>query len=106
MRYKLGLSLIIFGILFFANLSPKTSEKMTDWIRINLPPQAIAGEISQTVCPVMGGHIDENLYVDVKGKRIYICCMACEDAIKAEPDKYIKKIEARGETVQDLKDIE
>ena len=56
----------------------------------------------QTKCPVMGGHIDQEMYVDVKGKRIYICCMACEDAIKAEPEKYIKKIEARGETVETL----
>lgn len=55
----------------------------------------------QTVCPVMGGPIDKGLYVDVKGKRVYLCCAACEDAVRAEPDKYLKKIKGRGETVDD-----
>lgn len=55
----------------------------------------------QTICPVMGGPIDKGLYVDAKGKRIYLCCAACEDAVRVETDKYIKKIEDRGETVED-----
>ncbi|MEW6429293.1 MAG: hypothetical protein AB1568_14800 [Thermodesulfobacteriota bacterium] len=65
------------------------------------PPAAAPEARPQTVCPVMGGKIDRNLYVDVKGKRIYICCLACEDAIKVEPDKYIEKIQKRGETVEE-----
>lgn len=59
---------------------------------------------AQTTCPVMGGQIgpvDKALYVDAKGKRIYICCAACESAIRTDPDLYIKKIEKRGETVAD-----
>lgn len=59
---------------------------------------------TQRACPVMGGEIgpiDKALYVDVKGKRIYICCAACENAILADPDTYIEKIEKRGETVVD-----
>lgn len=56
----------------------------------------------QTVCPVMGGPIDKSLYVDVKGKRVYLCCAACEDAVRAEPDRYLKKIEQRGETVEEM----
>jgi hypothetical protein len=59
----------------------------------------------QSACPVMGGEIgpkDKALHVDVNGKRIYICCAACESAILADPDKYIKKIEKRGETVEDI----
>lgn len=55
----------------------------------------------QTTCPVMGGPIDKSLYVDAKGKRIYLCCAACEDAIRAEPDKYIRKIEQRGQSLED-----
>lgn len=58
----------------------------------------------QYTCPVMGGEIgpkDKALYVDVKGKRIYICCAACENAVKAEPEKYIKKLEQRGEIIED-----
>lgn len=55
----------------------------------------------QTVCPVMGGPVDKGLYVDVKGKRIYLCCAACEEAVRVEPEKYIKKIEDRGEAIDE-----
>jgi len=34
--------------------------------------------------------------VDVNGKRIYTCCPGCIGKIKADPDKYIKKLEAEG----------
>jgi rhodanese-related sulfurtransferase len=52
----------------------------------------------QTTCPVMGGKISRKIFVDVKGRRIYACCQGCLPKIKAEPDKYIKKILAKGET--------
>ncbi len=55
----------------------------------------------QTRCPVMGGEIDRNIYVDVKGKRIYVCCRGCDDAIRAEPDIYIKKMRDKGIAVAD-----
>jgi hypothetical protein len=52
----------------------------------------------QTVCPVLGGKIDKKQYVDVKGVRIYVCCEGCIAKIKADPDKYIAKVKANGET--------
>lgn len=62
----------------------------------------LAKEKPQSSCPLMGGSIGaRDMYVDVKGKRIYICCAACEDAIRHDPDKYIKIIEKRGEVVED-----
>ena len=71
---------------------------------VSTTKQAQAAPRPQRTCPVMGGKIgpiDKALYVDVKGKRVYICCAACESAILADPDQYIKKIEKRGETVAD-----
>ena len=56
----------------------------------------------QTICPVMGGKIDKNVYVDVKGVRIYMCCKGCAGKIKADPEKYIAKIKQRGETPEKL----
>jgi YHS domain-containing protein len=53
----------------------------------------------QTTCPVMGGKIDKAQYVDVQGKRIYVCCAGCIATIKADPDKYIKQLEAEGITL-------
>ncbi|MFN2287236.1 MAG: hypothetical protein ABR578_02765 [Chromatocurvus sp.] len=56
----------------------------------------------QTTCPVMGGAIDKNLYVDHEGKRIYLCCKGCEAPVKKDPVKYIKALEDKGVTVASL----
>jgi YHS domain-containing protein len=53
----------------------------------------------QTTCPVMGGKIDKTSYVDVAGKRIYLCCAGCADAVRGDPEKYIKKLEGEGVTL-------
>lgn len=50
----------------------------------------------QTTCPVMGGAINRNTYVDHDGKRIYVCCRGCIEAIKKDPAKYIKVLEDQG----------
>lgn len=51
----------------------------------------------QTKCPVSGKKINEKQYVDAAGKRIYACCAGCTGKIKADPEKYIKKIVDNGE---------
>ncbi|TAN39094.1 MAG: hypothetical protein EPN23_00515 [Verrucomicrobia bacterium] len=50
----------------------------------------------QTVCPVMGGKINTNLFVDAEGKRIYVCCPDCLPELKQNPAKYIRKLEQQG----------
>ena len=50
----------------------------------------------QTVCPVMGGAIDRNLYVDYENKRVYLCCKGCLESFKKNPQKYIKASEDKG----------
>ncbi|MFO7914643.1 MAG: hypothetical protein R6U43_03010 [Candidatus Krumholzibacteriales bacterium] len=52
----------------------------------------------QSVCPVMGGKIDRQHYVDVKGRRVYACCEGCLEEIRKDPDKYMARIRANGET--------
>ncbi len=53
---------------------------------------------SQTKCPVLGNKIDEKVFVDYQGKRIYFCCTGCIDPFKKDPEKYLKKMEAEGVT--------
>jgi YHS domain-containing protein len=62
--------------------------------------KAVTEAKAQTVCPVMGGKIDKKCFVDVKGKRIYMCCPGCAEKIKADPDKYIKILEDQGEVIE------
>jgi len=51
----------------------------------------------QTHCPVMTQNpINKQQYVDVKGYRIYVCCPGCIGKIKADPEKYIKQMQAEG----------
>ena len=53
----------------------------------------------QTMCPVMAGKVDKNLYADHEGKRVYFCCAGCVDEFKKNPAKYIKKLEGAGVTL-------
>ncbi len=53
----------------------------------------------QTNCPVMGGKINKAQFADVNGKRIYTCCPGCIGKIKADPEKYIRQMEAEGITL-------
>ena len=52
----------------------------------------------QSTCPVMGGKVNRNIYADVNGYRIYVCCAGCVSKIEEEPDTYIQKIKDAGET--------
>lgn len=51
----------------------------------------------QTHCPVMQRTaIDPTKYVDVKGKRVYVCCTGCMGQVRGNPDKYIKRLVDKG----------
>lgn len=64
-----------------------------------LPETVPAGKV-QTICPVMGGAVNPKLYADVDGKRIYVCCGGCIDAIRKDPAKYISILEADGVAIE------
>ncbi|MBI4795572.1 MAG: YHS domain-containing protein [Deltaproteobacteria bacterium] len=50
-----------------------------------------APDQAPAVCPVMGGKINPNLYVDHNGQRVYFCCPGCLEAFKKDPGKYLKQ---------------
>jgi YHS domain-containing protein len=54
----------------------------------------------QTGCPVLGGNIDKKVYIDYQGKRIYFCCQGCDTEFKKNPEKYMKKIQEQGITLE------
>ena len=62
---------------------------------------AATATVAQSKCPVMGGKVEvgKSPYVDVKGFRVYVCCAGCNGKIEADPDTYLAKIAAAGETV-------
>ncbi len=56
----------------------------------------------QTRCPVMGGAINRDFFVDVEGHRIYVCCPGCDDAILEDPQRFIDEMQAAGVTLYRL----
>jgi YHS domain-containing protein len=52
--------------------------------------KVIFGE--QTHCPVMGGPINKEIFVEYKGKKVYFCCGGCDDVFLKEPEKYLPKL--------------
>jgi YHS domain-containing protein len=56
----------------------------------------------QTTCPVQGNPINKKLFVDYKGKRIFVCCEGCIADVKKDPEKYIKKLADEGQGVMNI----
>ncbi|AQT69482.1 Cation efflux system protein CusB precursor [Anaerohalosphaera lusitana] len=46
----------------------------------------------QTICPVMGGKINKDIFVEYKGKKVYFCCAGCPEEFQKNPEKYIDKL--------------
>lgn len=67
---------------------------------VGIGSAADAGGQPQKKCPVMGGSINKDIYLDYKGKRVYFCCPACPKEFEKDPEKYIKKLEAEGVTLE------
>jgi len=61
--------------------APKTAE-----------PNKAAAATEQTTCPVMGGAIDKNIFVEYQGKKVYFCCSMCPAEFQKNPEKYISKL--------------
>ena len=49
-------------------------------------------DIVQELCPVMGGPINKDIFIEYKGKKVYFCCGGCDDMFLKEPEKYIDKL--------------
>ena len=49
---------------------------------------------AQKTCPVMGKPINPNIFVEYEGRKIYFCCQGCVQTFKADPAKYLAKLDA------------
>lgn len=58
------------------------------------PGNAGSGDSKQTLCPVMGGEINPEVFIEYKGVKVYFCCWGCDDKFLAQPEKYIPKLPA------------
>ena len=63
-------------------------------------PEQLPQPKPQTLCPVMGGAINKEIYTDYNGMRIYFCCGGCDGEFKADPEKYLKQMKDDGITIE------
>jgi YHS domain-containing protein len=70
------------------------------WAADPKPAAAPAATQAQTKCPVLGGNINQNVYADYQGKRIYFCCDGCITQFHNNPEKYLKMLEEQGVTLE------
>jgi len=80
-------------IYFCCKGCPATFEKDPEKVMKKLAASNVLLESVQTVCPVMGGKINKDLYVDYQGQRIYFCCKGCPATFEKDPEKYMKKLD-------------
>ena len=50
--------------------------------------------------PLWGGTVNQSLYADYEGKRVYFCCEGCVPEFQKNPAKYISKLEKEGVKLQ------
>jgi YHS domain-containing protein len=55
-------------------------------------PSSPEGTVLQALCPVMRWPVDERIYVDYEGRRVYFCCAQCKDEFGQDPGKYEKNL--------------
>ncbi len=44
-----------------------------------------------TTCPVTGEAVDKNISAEINGKTVYFCCASCREAVKKNPELYLKE---------------
>jgi len=95
--------LFIAGTLAFAvQAADKAETGKSDTLKAKAADTAAVKLKPQQTCPIMGDPIDKKLFVDYKGKRIYVCMASCIPTLKKDPEKYIKKLESMGEGVETI----
>ena len=76
-------------ILGLAGCKKKTEPSAADVQKV---AAAVAENIEQKTCPIMGNPIDKNSYVEYQGKKVYFCCAGCKVKFEQEPEKYLAKL--------------
>ncbi len=95
-RKSIFLLLAVFTIAAVAGDNPKAEtqkpccqEKVSECTAENM----------QTLCPVQNKAINQDVFMDIEGSRVYFCCDACKEAFSKDPDAYLKKMSEAGVTL-------
>ena len=59
---------------------------------IDAAKEVVAKINEQKTCPIMGGPINKDVFIEYKGKKVYFCCPGCEGKFAENPEEYIAKL--------------
>jgi Cu(I)/Ag(I) efflux system membrane fusion protein len=59
---------------------------------MSAPAEETPAGTEQTLCPVMGGPINKEVFAVYKGKKVYFCCPACKPEFEKNPEEYVAKL--------------
>ena len=60
---------------------------------------------TQTHCPIGGGEVVKDVFIDHQGQRIYFCCPGCDGPFLKDPAKHLAAIGAKGQTVASVQTV-
>ncbi|MHB9069894.1 MAG: YHS domain-containing protein [Sedimentisphaerales bacterium] len=88
---KFIVAAVLVGIVLLAGCQKKSEPvaPSAPAIEANAPTAMV---IEQTICPVMGGAINKEIFAEYQGKKVYFCCPECKGKFEKEPEKYISEL--------------
>ncbi len=92
-KYMILLLMVIAAVAFFTGCDKGDDQSTsTPQPAASSDAQTATDVTTNTICPVMGGPVDKNIFVEYKGKKVYLCCQDCVNMFKAAPEKYLAKL--------------
>jgi len=87
------IGLLLFGVLVVSSCKQEPEATQTQTVQTDGEQAVVAAqETEQTTCPVMGGAIDKEIFVEYKEKKVYFCCEPCKGKFNDAAETYIAKL--------------
>lgn len=91
-RTQFGIAFILTVLLLVGLVELAGCKKKSEPASMIEAEEAVSAVIQQTICPVMTGAINKDIFTEYKGKKVYFCCAGCKEAFEKEPEKYLDKL--------------
>ena len=87
------IGLLLFGVLVVSSCKQEPEAAQTQTVQTDGEQATVAAkETEQTTCPVMGGAIDKDVFVEYKEKKVYFCCEPCKGKFNDAAETYVAKL--------------
>lgn len=91
-KRKFGVLFTLVTLLLIGLIALPGCKKKTETTSPAEVEKAVSAAVEQTICPVMEGPVNKDLFTEYKGKKVYFCCAGCKEMFEKEPEKYLAKL--------------